>query len=68
MHGSFNLKNLNNYVQELLDGRGRLQPLNNVELTFKNTDPWDRTDAPVISEDEVEETTDDGTQVLKEEL
>ena len=63
MHGSFSLKNLNNYIQELLDGRGRLQPLNNVKMSFQNSPKWDRTDAPVIPEEPLEETTDDGTVV-----
>jgi len=69
MHGSFSLKNLNNYVQELLDGRGKLQPLNHVKMTFQNSPKWDRTDAPVIVEEPepIEETTDDGT-VVQEEL
>jgi len=68
MHGSFTNKNLNNFVAELLDGKARLDPLR-IDMTFNKSEPWDRTDAPVISEepDYPEELTEDGT-VMQEEL
>ena len=66
MFGSFTPKNVNNFIQELLDGKGRLEPLK-IDMKFKTTEKWDRTDAPVITEESAGEVTDEGT-VVQEEL
>lgn len=50
MRGSFSANNLNDFINDLLIGKGGLQQLYG-EINLKKADKWDGKDAPPLEDD-----------------